>query len=322
MFRAFLLICFLFFNISCASYGIHRKAKEHNLSAIRLINDNNLEMAEKHLELALEYNKNYAEAYNNLGIIYLKQNKIDKAERFFLTAIEYNRDFAEAHNNLGYIYMVKGEYKRAQQRLKTALNIDPAFTNARLNLARVYILLGDLKNAEAELLKLKILLDDEEVNTLLFDIYLKSGKISDGFSIVENMIASEKMHTKGVYLRGFMNLSLGRCADAINDFESVKGFYLNQIEFYINFAAAYICNTEYGEAETLLKKALYIKSDEPAVLFNLGRIEYERKNLSAAEDYFRRSMDLGFTKACDYLIDTLFKLGKKEESLKVLSTCK
>ncbi len=320
--RDLLLIILLTVLFSCHSSAVHKKAKEHNLNAVRLINENSLEMAEKHLELALEYNKNYSEAYNNLGIIYLRQNRIDKAEKFFSLAIEYNSDFAEAHNNLGYIYLVRQDYKKAQQRFRSALNIDPAFTNARLNLARAYILTGENEKAESELQKLRILSDSEEVFSLLVNVYIKLGRISDAFSVTEDMIASEKMSSKGLYLRGFLNLTLNRCDESLSDFEKVKSEYSGLKEYTVNYAAALICTKEYEKAEAILKKALGNQSDDPAILFNLGKVKYEMKNYQSAEFYFRKSYESGFSPSCSYLVDTLFVNGKKEESIKISSGCK
>ncbi len=319
----FILILFVLTNfIFCSTGAIHKKAKEHNYQAVKLINDNNLEMAEKHLELALEYNKNYAEAYNNLGIIYLRQNRVDRAERYFSLAIEYNSDFAEAHNNMGYIFLIKGDFKKAEQRFKSALSIDPAFVNARLNLARTYLLSQEYKKAESELLKLKILSDDEEVYILLINLYVKMGRVSDSFSLLDEMISNDKMNTKGFYLRGYLNLVLNRCNDAIEDFEMIKNDYLKQKEFYINYSAAYICLKDYQKAEAILNKALFTYSDDPSLLFNLGKIHYEKENYQTAVDYFKKSYELGFSQACFYLLDTLFKLNKKDESSKLSFNCK
>lgn len=314
-----LLVISLF---SCATGAIHKKAIELNTKAIRLIEENNLEMAEKHLELALEYNKNYAEAYNNLGIIYLRQNKIDRAEKYFLTAIEYNSDFAEAHNNLGYVYMIRGDYKKAEHRFKSALNIDPALLNARLNLAKLYMITNEGEKAVSELLKLKIFTKDEEVYALLVSAYLKTGRISNAFDIVDEMLSDNVMAEKGRFLRGYINLALNRCKDAIDDFESVRKKFFDSIEFRINISAAYICAKEYDKAEDILQGVLAIKRDEPAALFNLGRIAYEKKDYALAERYLKKSYELGFYQSCSYLVDTLFSAGKKEESLKVSAECR
>ncbi|MCX7945174.1 MAG: tetratricopeptide repeat protein [Deltaproteobacteria bacterium] len=320
--RCYVVTCIIVLLHSCYTAPIHKKAKEHNLSAVRLIEESKFELAERHLELALEYNKNYAEAYNNLGVIYLKQNRLEKAEKFFLLAIEYNSDFAEAHNNLGYIYLVNNDFRRALQRFKSALSIDPAFVNARLNLARTYILMGEHKKAEPELLKLKILQSSEEIYWLLVRIYLKMERISDSFSLIEEMMSDERMKNNAIYLKGFVNLNLNRCSDAIDDFEKVQEFFLNNIEFRVNQAAAYICSKEYLKAEIILKQVLNIYANEPSALFNLGRIEYERKNFYSAEEYFRRSYEAGFDLACPYLMDTLFMIGDKEGLLRVSSKCK
>ncbi|MGC9043318.1 MAG: tetratricopeptide repeat protein [Myxococcota bacterium] len=317
-----ILFIIVSFVSSCSTGRIHKKAIEYNFKGMQMIKDGNYEMAEKSLEIAIEYNKDYPEPYNNLGIIYLRQNKIEKAEKYFSLAIEYNNDFAEAHNNLGYVYLLKGELKKAEQRFKNALNIDPSFTNARLNLARTYILLENLDKAEDELLKLRLISESEEVFSLLINTYIKKGRINKAFEVVELMSHNKNYQKKGIYLRGFLNLTLNRCNDAVQDFEKVQNDFLDNKEFLLNLSAAFLCNQEYEKAERILTGLLKMQADEPTVLFNLGKIEYEKKNYESAELYFKKSYELGFKSSCSYLVDTLFMNGKDEESLKVSKWCK
>jgi len=319
-----LTLSILFFTIllSCTTVGIHKKAKEYNLKAVELINQGNYEMAERSLEIALEYNKNYAEAYNNLGIIYLRQNKLNKAEEFFSVAIEYNGDFAEAHNNLGYVYMLEGRTNKAEQRFKSALNIDPSFVNARVNLARLYILDKRYEEAESQLKKLRLISSSEEVYSLLINVYIRTNKINKAFELVDEMIESKEYSTKGYYLRGYLNLTLNRCNDAISDFRKVEREYENSIEFLTNLSASFICKKDYENGKIVLKKVLMIQPDEPAALFNLGKIAYENNDYIEAERYFDRSYKSGFVQACPYLVDVLFHNGKKEESMKISEMCK
>jgi len=317
----FTLLSFILF-FACTSSAIHRKAKELNYKAVNLIKEGNLDMAERHLELALEYNKDYPEAYNNLGVIYMRQNKIDKAEKYFSLAINYNSDFAEAHNNLGYIYLINGDIKKAEQRLKCALNIDPSFENARFNLARTYYLAKDYDNAESELKKLMIISENVEFYLLLIDVYIKKNKIADAFSLIDEIMKKERFLSKALYIRGYLNIILNRCEDAISDFEKIKQEYKNSMDFLINLSAGYICTKDYSKAEPILKGLLQIQKDEPLVLYNLGRIEYERKNYEMAQIYFKKSFEQGFVPACSYLVDALFAGGKNDESIKVASKCK
>ncbi len=316
------MIVLLVFFVCCSSARIHKMAIQHNSKGVEMIKAGNYEMAEKSLELALEYNKNYSEPYNNLGIIYLKQNKLDKAEEYFSLALQYNGDFAEAHNNLGYVYLLKGKLNRAEQRFKSALNIDPSFVNARLNLSRLYIITNRVDLAEQELLKLKLISKEEEIYDLLFNIYVKTNMVNKAFELVNEMISSKKYFSKGVYYRGFINLMLNRCEEAVVDMLKAHPDYVNNLEYYINLSAAYICKKDYENAENILKDVLKMQPDEPSALFNLGRIAYENKNYLDAENYFRKSYNSGFGSACSFLVDTLFINGKEDESKKFSLLCR
>ena len=43
---------------------------------------------------------NFAEAYNNLGIVLRETNRLKDAEKIYKKAIQINPNYAEAYNNL------------------------------------------------------------------------------------------------------------------------------------------------------------------------------------------------------------------------------
>ena len=53
-----------------------------------------------HLTEAIRINPDYAEAYNNIGVIFSRMKKFKKASVFFSKAVQVKPDFTKAHINL------------------------------------------------------------------------------------------------------------------------------------------------------------------------------------------------------------------------------
>ena len=60
-----------------------------------------LDDAIKFYEKAIDLNPNFADAYNNIGIVLLEMGQSDDAIKFYQKALEIEPSYAEAHNNLG-----------------------------------------------------------------------------------------------------------------------------------------------------------------------------------------------------------------------------
>ncbi|PIE19610.1 MAG: hypothetical protein CSA65_01705 [Proteobacteria bacterium] len=133
------------------------KLNPHAILRVRegmtLIQRGDLDRAEARLTLALEYNPNYAEAYNGLGLVYYHRGQRWRAMKTFRRALLLDGELAEAHNNLGVVLLERGDYRDAAACFQAALAIDPGYANARFNLALGLLQTGKLIAAEKELLK-------------------------------------------------------------------------------------------------------------------------------------------------------------------------
>jgi len=80
--------------------------------------------AQRRFEKAVKLKKNYAEAVNNLGVIYYQQKNYHKAIEQYRKALAI-RDSASFHSNLGAAYFDQKDYKTATQEYMRALQLDP-----------------------------------------------------------------------------------------------------------------------------------------------------------------------------------------------------
>ncbi|MBX7149970.1 tetratricopeptide repeat protein [bacterium] len=89
------------------------------------------------------------------GKNFFKNQAYKKAEGFFLKVIASNREFADVYNMLGVIYHQSGEFSRAIESFEKALKINPNYTEALLNLSVLYNDLGEYRQAKQLVMKSK-----------------------------------------------------------------------------------------------------------------------------------------------------------------------
>ena len=97
----------------------------HNKAGITELMMQRIKEAGKDFERALHYDRTYAEAMNNLGVIYYKDAKYGKAIKQYEKALQLRPDFASFYSNMGAAYFAKKEFEEASTNYAKALEIDP-----------------------------------------------------------------------------------------------------------------------------------------------------------------------------------------------------
>ncbi len=115
--------------------------------------------------------ENTAEVAYNKGIEMMKKDDFAGAVKEFSSAVEMQKDFAEAHNNLGYSLRKMGEkyYEKALEHYNHALKLDPKLAAAYHYRGVLYVLIGEEAAAKADfesLVKLDRELADELMKTI------------------------------------------------------------------------------------------------------------------------------------------------------------
>ena len=81
--------------------------------------------ASKSFERAIKSDREYADAYNNLGVIYYLEKKHGKAIKQYEKAIKLRQDAASYYSNLGAAYFSKKELEKAVAAYQQAMQLDP-----------------------------------------------------------------------------------------------------------------------------------------------------------------------------------------------------
>jgi non-specific serine/threonine protein kinase len=122
----------------------------------------NLEVATKMFEKALEADSNFALAYAGLSDCYSsyvmfgidpKKSWLEKAEKAGLKALVLDPNLAEAHRSLSRLYAVEGKTEKAIQEAEEAVKANPNYGEAWRLLGQWYIYTGQYFKAESALMK-------------------------------------------------------------------------------------------------------------------------------------------------------------------------
>ncbi len=114
---------------------VEDKAKEAKSRQLfnEAVNEENSDKAIEIYNECIKIDPDFAEAYNNRGVLYLKKGDKDKAENDFNEAI--SKGYVEAYLNLGLLNCQRGEKDKAKN------DFDAAITNKR-NYAEAYYIRG------------------------------------------------------------------------------------------------------------------------------------------------------------------------------------
>ncbi len=97
----------------------------HNKIGISLLLLRRDSEARKEFERAVHMDKNYPEAYNNLGALYYNGHRFGAAVKEYKKAIKLSSENASFHSNLGTAYFSEKDFEGATREYQRAMQIDP-----------------------------------------------------------------------------------------------------------------------------------------------------------------------------------------------------
>lgn len=103
----------------------------------RYYRDGDYGLAERSFRLAIEEDRNNAEAWLGLAASYDRLRRFDLADRAYRVLLKMVGQTPTVLNNRGYHYILKGDYAAARQTLTAALAADPGNPFIRNNIALI-----------------------------------------------------------------------------------------------------------------------------------------------------------------------------------------
>lgn len=102
----------------------------------------------------------------NLARLLVKFNRLEEAETYLRESLGYDKKFAKAHYQLGVVLEKQQKYAEAITELQQASISDPTYPEPHYVLSRIYRRQGETKNAETALVTFKKLKKDKRLDQL------------------------------------------------------------------------------------------------------------------------------------------------------------
>jgi tetratricopeptide (TPR) repeat protein len=262
-------------------------------SAAGLIRDGRLQEAEQQLALILKTKPNEALALNLLGTIRAQQEKLNDAEVLFLRAIRIDGQLIGAHMNLAHLYALRHEPAKSISELKAVLRLDPNNSEVLQRLPGLLFAQGRIDEGIEALEQAR---QSGSIATpqlvLLGDAYLKKGntnKAEESFQLALNQQSDDVDAVLGL---AQVSQLRGDDKTASSYLSQARKLVVKSPNSLYRFALVAQALGLYEEANTSLRAAIKLKSDEPAYFLALGNTWIKKPDLQEAEQAFRRALQL------------------------------
>lgn len=169
-------------------------ARVRTAIASQFIRDHQLDDAKRQLERVFEADKNYAPAYDMMGVLLQQEGSpinLQKAEGYFKRAIQLDPEFTQAHNNYGVYLSQTKRYGEALQQFEIAgstLGYEGR-SGALENLGRTALKLNQTELATQSFMKA---LDANRQSVIarieLIDIFIQQGKYQNAQMLYDDVV--------------------------------------------------------------------------------------------------------------------------------------
>ena len=259
---------------------------QNNLGAEHIKSgDGDYKEAMPHLEAALQIKPDYAEAYNNLGLVYKEQGFYDQATKSFAKAIKYKKRYFEAINNIATMYERKGDYDTAIKIFKNVLKRKPDYAEAHSNLGIVYQKRGQLEQAKEHFRK---------------------------------ALQIEPHHVEAHNNLGVWYKNKGLYDEAIEEFKQVLVLKPDFAEVHCNLGAVYNNKGWYDLALEELKEALRLKPHIAEAMNNMGNAYKGKGWYDKAIEAYKETLNINPRMAIPHLNLAFTYLNQKKDNKKAL----
>ncbi|QDP02058.1 tetratricopeptide repeat protein [Thalassotalea sp. PS06] len=235
---------------------------------------------------ALEFDRQDADIYFQIGEIHRRLQNLEVAEKAYLKVLQFENEHLGAHKALGVLFMVQRDYLEAQRHLQKAISLDQIRLRQQAETAK--------HNPQTQLKTVYQSLDDKSP----IEAYVVTGVIED---IQENhpqarsyyQLALQYKPKSAVYLS-----NLGYSFYLTGDLIMAERYFKRAINFDSTFKRAWsnlgLVYARQGQYERAIKTFKHIMPEHDAYN-DLGYFLMLESNLQLAERYLRKAINLSPT---------------------------
>lgn len=260
----------------------------HELLGMVYSGESRDDLANQHLEKAVQLKPNSAAARTNLATNLVRLGKFDAAEEELKKSVALEPRSFDANHNLGELYVRAGKLPQAVPFLRQAQLITPLSYDNGYDLALAYLLTGRTDPARKVVNGLLKQKNTAELHNLLGQIEEKDGKFVVAANEFE--IAAHEDPSESNLFDWASELLMHRTLEpAIQVFRQSAERYPNSARMAIGLGIALYSRGNYDEAIESLLRASDLSPDDPRCYFFLAKAyDSSPKEANEVIDRFRR----------------------------------
>ncbi|HOO71221.1 MAG TPA: CDC27 family protein [Spirochaetota bacterium] len=182
---------------------------------------NYLHALDEYIKIISE-NKNFREAYLNLGSLYARMKRYKEAMQCYSMAQELREDYL-TYFNIGSIFYTQGLFKKAIFNLQKARNMHPGFTLSILVTGLCYSRLKNIKAAESNFIQVLNSSPNNRVAlTALAMIYYNNKKYDEAVILLNRLLNINSANHVIRELKSEILFKSGRIDDSIVELKTLK----------------------------------------------------------------------------------------------------
>lgn len=197
------------------------QAEIYALLGLAMVKTQQVEVAQEHLEKALQLDPGHVAAHKTLGDVYFAQNKYPEARPHYEFALKTLKDDPAVYRNLGTILAANKEYGPASQFFSQALQLEPNSAATLSSVGVTYFRLRQFTEAEASFKKaLELDAGLADPHYFLGDIARWRGKEPEAISEYYRALKLDPTHLDANYRLGNHFMKQGSPGQAIRHFQA------------------------------------------------------------------------------------------------------
>ncbi len=280
--------------------------------------EGNLERALDHGRKSVALAPNYADAFNNLGIVQFERKEYDAAEASYARAITLNPNFAEAYNNLGNLHRVTENFEAALQSYTQAIKLRPNYLEALTNAGKAHLSQRQFEQAEKLFRKASEIKPDHmdaltgiaaashgmgngayaltllsrmttmyptsvEPFLMMAQLLMEDHKLNGALAAAQQALALSASDAKTLSLMGRLQREMGQTEESIGWFEKALVAQPDSVDLYNQIGVSHMELGRMDAAREYFEKAIAIAPDALRVYTNLANA----KKFSKDEPYYK-----------------------------------
>jgi tetratricopeptide (TPR) repeat protein len=258
-----------------------------------------------------------ADALRVLGYLEYFNGELDAARQAFTSLLATGRYTDDALFYLGGIAEQQDEIEEAA-RLYSRVSGGEHLVTAQVRLALVMFRMGrpELAINHLELFARRNPDAAVELGAARAELLMRLGLDEDALDAYDEILSRHPDEIAVRYARGLLHVRLGHVEEALADFEHILGLYPDNASALNALGYTLTDMTDrHDEAYPLIRRALELEPDDPAILDSMGWVLFNLGRAEEALPYIERSWDLHRDpEIAAHLGEVLWSLGRVDEA--------